>query len=204
MSAAMPVLDEATHRYSLDGATVPGVTEILAPIANFQMVDANILNAAAAFGTAVHKACELDDRGDLDEPSLDPAIVPYLAAWRRFSQDHRVWWSLIEARVYNRQMGYAGTVDRFGTVDGEPAVVDLKTSIKLHPTVGPQLAAYLKAIPEAPVLTRRIGVLLRPTGDYQMQIYTSPMDWAVFASLVTLRSFCELRNITPNFQERTR
>jgi hypothetical protein len=95
-------------------------------------------------------------------------------------------------------------VDRFGLVKGENCVVDLKSSAALHPTVGPQLAAYAKAIPEQSVLTKRMGVLLKPNGTYHAQIYASPMDWAVFASLVTLRSFCLSHNITPHFKELTK
>jgi hypothetical protein len=195
MSAALPLLDEARHRYTLNGAVVPGVSEILAPLVPLKRVDPQVLRAAADFGRAVHRACELDDLGTLDEPALDAALLPYLAAWRAFSRDHRVAWSLIEQRVYQPQWGYAGTVDRYGRVNGCEAVVDLKSGAAFHPTVGPQLAAYAKAIPQATTLTRRIGVLLRPSGHYQVQTYTDARDWAVFASLITLRNFCAMHRL---------
>lgn len=192
------------HRYIVRGQNVPSVTEILAPLTNFRMVRTEVLHAAAHIGTAVHKACELDDLGRLDESSVMPALAGYLDAWRRFCQEHRVHWSRIESCVYHEQMGYAGTVDRYGVVDGDAAVVDLKTSAALHPAVGPQLAAYAKAIPEAAASTRRIGVLLKPNGQYHSQTYHSPSDWAVFASLLTLRSFCDAHRITPYFKEVSR
>jgi hypothetical protein len=201
VSAVLPVLDEASHTYTLGGAKVPGVTSILEPLSNLQFVDPDVLRAAGDFGTAVHLACELDDKGELDEEALDPALAPYLLAWRRFSKDHAVRWALIEEVVHNPQMGYAGKLDRYGEVAGAEAVVDLKSSAVLYPTVGPQLAAYAKAIPGAGPLVQRIGVLLRPDGAYQAKKYTSPTDWAVFASLITLRNFCAAHSITPNFRE---
>ncbi|MDB5975199.1 MAG: hypothetical protein JWR07_1959 [Nevskia sp.] len=193
--------DELSHTYTFEGRTVPSVTQLLAPLSNLQMVDPAVLRAAADFGTAVHKACELDDLGELDEESLDPALGPYLSAWRKFSAEHAVKWTLIEGRMHNQAMGYAGTVDRYGAVRGDDAVVDLKSSAILYPTVGPQLAAYAKAIPGTTLLTKRIGVLLKPDGNYQAKTYASPMDWAVFASLITLRTFCSTHAITPNFKE---
>jgi hypothetical protein len=201
VSAVLPVLDEASHTYSVGGLKVPGVTSILQPLSNLQFVDPDVLRAAADFGTAVHLACELDDKGELDEESLDPALAPYLLAWRRFCKDHEVKWVLIEEVVHNPLMGYAGKLDRYGEVSGAEAVVDLKSSAALYPTVGPQLAAYAKALPNAGPLVQRIGVLLRPDGHYQTHKYTSPTDWAVFASLITLRNFCATHSITPNFRE---
>lgn len=202
MSAAQLLLDETRHRYTLNGAVIPGVSEILAPLVQLDRVPPQVLRGAADFGRAVHRACELDDLGRLDEQALDSALLPYLAAWRAFSRDHQVSWSLVEARVYQPQWGYAGTVDRFGRVNGCEAVVDLKSSASFYPTVGPQLAAYAKAVPGASALTRRIGVLLRPSGHYQMQFFADPRDWAVFASLVTLRNFCAIHRLSiPHLQE---
>jgi hypothetical protein len=180
---------------------VPGVTSILAPLCSFEFVNADVLQAAADFGTAVHLACELDDLGTLDEEQLDPALAPYLSAWRKFSRDHEVKWSKIEELVYHPAMGYAGKLDRYGLVMGDDAVVDIKSSAALYPSVGPQLAAYAKAIPDASLLTKRIAVQLRGDGSYIAKKYTSPNDWPVFASLITLRNWCAPHNITPNFKE---
>ena len=201
MTADDLVLDEARHLYSLDGIHVPSVTQILAPLSGMHLVNQSVLAAACDFGRAVHKACELDDLGQLDEADLDPLLAPYLAAWRAFSKDHSVRWSHIEARVYHAQMGYAGTVDRYGVVAGSDAVVDLKSGAALSATVGPQLAAYAKALPGTSACTHRIGVLLKKDGRYQAKAYVEPTDWPVFASLVTLRSFCARHEVIPHFKE---
>jgi hypothetical protein len=201
MNAVLPTLDEATHTYTLNGVRVPGVTSILAPICDFSRVPPDVLRAASEFGTAVHLACELDDRGDLDEEQLDPALAPYLLGWRKFSKDYTVKWSLIEELVYHPVMGYAGKLDRYGVVKGDDTVVDIKSSAQLYPSVGPQLAAYQKAIPGASLLTKRMAVQLKADGTYTAKSYTSPSDWPLFASLITLRNFCAQHGITPNFKE---
>lgn len=95
-------------------------------------------------------------------------------------------------------MGYAGTVDRFGSVDGCAAVVDLKTTSRLQAAVGPQLAAYQQAIAGAAGSSRRLAVRLQADGRYEVREYDSGQDWAVFASLLTLRQFCQQHRITPN------
>lgn len=191
--------DEATHTYRYNGVIVPGVTTILSPLTDFSRVPPYILRAAADFGTAVHLACELDDLGDLDEGVLDPALVPYLAAWRKFSADHDVKWDLIEHQVHHKTMNYAGTLDRLGLVDGLSTVLDIKSSAQLYPSVGPQLSAYQQASDRATV--QRMAVQLKGDGTYVAKTYTDPTDWPVFASLLTLRTWCARHEITPNFKD---
>lgn len=244
MNAPTPLFDRYHHRYSVAGRVVPGVTEVLAPLCDLSRIPLPTLRAAAAYGTAVHKACELDDLGELHEESLDGALAAPLAAWRAFCRDHAVRWQLVEAPLYNPTFGYAGTVDRFGLVGGQEAVVDIKTGTTLYPSVGPQLAAYDKAIALTPANPRQPGVAehvaagvraaslpnslpnslpaslptstptgttarrrryavqLKSNGRYQVYEYRSADDWAVFASLLTLRNFCQTHRITPNFKER--
>ncbi len=189
--------DEASHTYYFGGQLVPGVTSILTPLTDFSRVPPAVLEAASNFGKAVHLACELDDLGTLDEASLDPALAPYLAAWRKFSDDHQVQWDLIEQPVYHATMRYAGTPDRFGLVNGVRTVVDIKSTAQLYPAVGPQLAAYAQAKMEP--YAQRIAVQLKADGTYVPKTYKDPTDWPVFASLLTLRTWCKQHSINPNF-----
>lgn len=204
MSAVLPILDEESHTYTLAGKKLPGVTSILQPLSGLHFIDREVLDAASAFGRAVHKACELDDLGELDEEQLDPALGPYLSAWRKFSRDYAVKWTLIETLVHNAQQGYAGTLDRYGLVKGDDTVVDLKSSATLSPTVGPQLAAYQRAIPGASLITKRMGVLLKPDGNYEARRYTSPGDWPLFVSLLTLQRWCAEHHVTPYYPKESR
>jgi hypothetical protein len=189
--------DEASHTYQFGGQLVPGVTSILAPLTDFSKVPPGVLQAASNFGKAVHLACELDDLGTLDEAALDPALAPYLAGWRKFSADHAVSWDQIEQPVYHATLRYAGTPDRFGLVNGVRTVVDIKSTAQLYPAVGPQLAAYANAMAEPFAI--RIAVQLKADGTYVAKPYKDPTDWPVFASLLTLRTWCKQHSITPNY-----
>ncbi len=200
--------DEAEHRYFYQGVEVPGVTSILSPLQDFSAVPREVLDAASAFGTAVHKACELDDLQQLDEESLDDALAPYLAGWRRFCRDYEADWIGIEQQVYHAQLRYAGTLDRRGSLLLDPrrdfrvrAIVDIKSSVELYPAVGPQLAAYHRAADEGNALTKRLAVQLKPDGRYVAKWHDDPTDFAVFCSLLTLRNWCAKHRITPNFQQ---
>ncbi len=201
----LPTFVEADHSYHLDGVVVPGVTGTLKPLTDLSMINPDVLEAASQFGRAVHRACELHDMGKLNESALDPALQPYLAGWIKFSEDYRVTWALIEQLVYHPTLRYAGTLDRYGVVGGEAAVVDIKSSTTLYPSVGPQLAAYQKALPpeHQAIGQRRFALQLKGDGSYVLKPYTNPMDFSVFCSLLTLRNWCQQHNVHPNFERQT-
>lgn len=141
--------DEDKHEYSVGGVKVPSVSEILAPLSAERYGELNpwMLKAAAAKGTAVHEACELIDYGC--EPEEDPEIDGYLYAYQTFLIEHDVEWEAIERIVYyTRSEGelplYCGTIDRYGTIDGVPCVVDIKTYASL--STDAQLAASCQTI----------------------------------------------------------
>ena len=124
--------DEEKHEYSVGGIKVPSVSEILAPLSaeRYGELSPWMLKAAAARGTAVHEATELVDYGIPLEP--DPDVYDYMFAYETFLLEHEVDWEAIEGIVYYKRTEdelplYAGTIDRFGLVDGIPAVVDIKT-----------------------------------------------------------------------------
>jgi hypothetical protein len=203
--------DEASHTYRYQGQVVPSVTQVLQPVMDLSHVPPEVLASAAAFGVAVHKACELDDLDQLDEESLDDALAPYLSAWRKFCRDYDVEWQGIEERVYHTQLRYAGTLDRRGLVRVDPrrdyrtpAIVDIKSGTVLYPAVGPQLAAYHRALNEASVTTKRLAVQLKPDATYVAKWHDDPTDFALFCSLLTLRNWCAKHGVTPNFSQENR
>ena len=192
----MLTFNEDEHKYYWNGVTVPGVTNLLAPLNNFGAVPRDVLAAACFRGTAVHSCCELDDIGELDESTVDAEWLPYLDAWRLFRFEHVAEWELIESRVYHKTLGYAGTPDRFGTVSGLTTVVDIKTSVVVYPSVGPQLSAYLNALktmmPDI-VKVERMTVQLGANGKYKITKHKNDAaDWSVFLSFLTIYNY--LRN----------
>lgn len=196
----MLTFDAAKHEYRFAGVVVPSVTQILRPMMDLDHVDADLLRRASDFGTAVHRACELHDLGQLDEDALDPELMPYLAGWKKFMSDCSCDWEWVERRMFHPTMRFAGTVDRIGKVNRDRAILDIKTGSSLMPSVGPQTAAYAFAC--EPVIgssLKRYALRLYP-GGYELKPYTDPVDWACFCSLLTLRSWCARNNVTPRFQ----
>lgn len=137
----MLTFDEATHTYTLCGIRLPSVTEITRFCAYDYKSDRPWLAEAAAIrGTAVHEACALIDYGE--EPEETPEIAGYLKAYRRFLADYKPEWKLIEHPIGSILLGYAGTLDRFGTIDGAPAILDIKTGQLHDAALSAQLTAY--------------------------------------------------------------
>lgn len=137
----MLTFDEATHTYTLDGIQLPSVTEVTRFCAYDYKSDRPWLaEAAARRGTAVHEACALIDYGE--EPEETPEIAGYLKAYRRFLADYKPEWKLIEHPIGSILLGYAGALDRFGTIDGAPAILDIKTGQLHDAALSAQLTAY--------------------------------------------------------------
>lgn len=183
--------EAAGHVYRYDGRIVPSVTQILEVVDECWRVPVDVLERAGRLGTAVHLACELDDLDDLDETSVDPVIAPYLAAWRRFRSETGFAPDLIEHRVHHRSMGYAGTLDRVGTLFERRSLIDIKSGEE-WPSHGPQTAAYKEALAtEGEKVSDRYAVYLRDDGTYRLRKCEDKSDWAVFLACLTIRKYKE-------------
>jgi len=188
--------DQEKHEYRLDGKVIPGVTSVLssAGLVDFSRVPADTLRLAQERGTAVHAACALHDVGKLDYAALDPAIWPYLEAWITFCKQTGFVLNMAEHVVHSQKHGYAGTFDRLGMMNG-PVIIDIKTSEVASQATGVQLAAYLQATSESDCLGmpaknyKRFAVHLYDNGQYELEHYTSPQDWAVFQAALQIHHF---------------
>lgn len=196
------VVDEANHAYSWEGRRLPSVTQVLRVLDDFGDVPKDVLDFAAFRGTAVHEATALADRDDLDEESLDPELAGYVAAWRRFREESGFEPLLVEHRVVNLQLGYAGTVDRVGQLGGRMALLDIKSGSRVPRSAGPQLAGYWEALTwmvEHGYLERslrlhyrdRYVVHLRPEGRYSLVPMRDPRDRSIFAAALDIWNWKE-------------
>lgn len=189
--------DEPSHTYRYDGRVVPSVTQLLDKLHDFSGVPEAILLAAKERGTYVHQMCEMFDKDELDVPKVPEQYAGYLAAWEAFTTEYGPAWTGIEHRGYSRAFGFAGTMDRHGTLPLKypPTVrwvVDIKTSADAHPVWGMQTAAYRQILAEqdAPfALARRATVQLRPDGRFKFLPWDEPTDWPAFQSLITLSNW---------------
>ena len=165
------------------GAEWPGVTGTLKSAG---LIDARWFDEySRTRGEYVHLACAMDDRGELDEASLDPVIRPYVEAWRAFRRESGCVMVAVEELVYNPILRYAGTLDWRGRLNGRHAIIDRKTG-PCQPWTGLQLAAYAAPFNEP---HDRYGIQLKDDGRYKLTKYDDINDLAVFRSALILRNW---------------
>ncbi|KAI3591622.1 hypothetical protein D9X30_3447 [Cupriavidus sp. U2] len=182
--------DEATHTYTENGVRVPSVTQILAPLNDLSFIKPDVLQFKRDLGTAVHKATELYDLGELDESTVSPLVQPYLDGWIRLRAELPFEILGMEERVFHPAHRYAGTYDRLVMLDGKRCIFDLKTGA-MFPSYGPQTAAYKNAVEKASGkrVEGRYAIELRDDGTYRLHEMTDPEDWQVFLGCLALHRF---------------
>lgn len=184
--------DHVDHAYFVDGVRKPNVTEILQEAGLTKLWGSADQQAYARdLGIAVHKACELHDRGTLLQSSVDPVVRPYLDAYLMFLEVNRPEILAIEERVYHRELGYCGTLDRAMVLPSarggrQSAIVDFKSGV-LRRASGPQTAAYLHAYtPKHWANWNRYALHLKGDATYELVPYRSENDWRVFVAALTV------------------
>lgn len=173
----------------MGGQRLPSVTEVLDPLLELDGIPKHVLKAAAEFGTHVHMACDLFDKGVLDEPALDPHLVPYLNAWKQFLHDSGAVVLASEVRVHHPRYEFAGTLDKIVTYRRQRVQIDLKSG-DVPRTVGPQTAAYEAAhnytADRSDVMRVRYALQLRPDATYRLIKLTDARDIHIFLSALNL------------------
>lgn len=193
----MIVFDPVEHTYTLDGERLPNVTGVLDILGGYEGIPSGIMTAARDRGDYVHKACEMMLWGTLDEDSILEEYRPYIDAFRAFLEQSGAEIHGAEERVWHKTLKYAGTADIIAMVPKRQkprkALIDIKTTAKMMPTVGPQLAAYQDAYnsqrPKAEHVVDRYGLKLNKDGTYKLDPYTSPNDSAVFRACLTIHRY---------------
>ena len=150
------------------------VTELL--VAEGFIDDAWFTEYARTRGTFIHAARHLYDMGELDEDDLDPVLVPYLSAWKKFMGDSKFVVIASEVRLYNEIYQFHGKPDAIGLLNGLPAIVDCKSGT-IEPWVALQMAGYeiLKGTPH-----KRIAVRLKSDGKYSIKEFNNRQDRQIF------------------------
>ena len=179
--------DETAHRYYLNGATIPSVTQVLecAGLVNYGFLGER-RDEYLERGRAVHLAAQRYDEGNLAEAGVPLEFRGYLQAWRAFRNDYAFVPTFIEHRVLHADYKYAGTLDRTGRIgDGTEIILDIKTGVA--PTaVRYQLAAYAACLPH-PRTRRRRCVELHADGSYRVIAFETSdylRDFNVFAAAI--------------------
>lgn len=209
---------DARFYVDTDGKYYPSATTLLEaypkPFALLQWMKEvgkasdEIRDAAGRRGSTVHTLTEDYDRGqqiDLLGESGQPLYS--MEEWSMFerycdfSDRFNPVYDLIEQQIICPELGFAGTLDRVGVIDGKKYLLDIKTSNGIYNSYWLQIAAYRQAalinmgieVDGAAILwlnakTRTNG----KKGDYQgvgWQMVTrdnTDKDWELFQSVQKL------------------
>jgi hypothetical protein len=187
------VFDEGTHTYSVDGRIIPSVTTIIRPLHDFADIPAAVLERKRVLGTAVHLACELDDRDELDDAATDAEVMGYVAGWRKFRSDSGAKVLMNEQKLYHPTLMFAGQLDRLLMLrNGVTALIDLKTSVTMSNAFGVQLAGYALLLEDQDIPRNALhGLQLRANGAYKLHSYPDPNDAACFRALLSVYHWVE-------------
>ena len=184
-------LDPKTHTYTDEKGPLSGVTSLLgdAGLIDFSMIPEAMRGHYMDRGSKVHRATELFDEDDLDASSVDPVLAGYLDAYVNFVDAYGDRYKIIksEVMVTHPVQRYAGQYDRLCIIDGELAILDIKSGA-LQPWVALQLEAYRVAHNAENVdkIEARYALSLSKEGKYFLKKYVNPSDASAWLAVVTL------------------
>lgn len=163
----LPELDEATHRYSIDGRTVISVTQVMQ---QGGIIDPSwYTEEARDRGTAVHAAIHYLNEGTLDYATIDPLIIPFLKAYVRFTRIGGFKPLLYEKICYSDAHDYATRIDIYGQwPTGTHSLIEIKTG-RRPKWVPIQLAAQRQAALESGLCPSSLySLTLDGSGDFRL------------------------------------
>jgi hypothetical protein len=170
------IFNPENHQYSVSGEIWPSVTQVLSGMG---FIDSTwFTDASRERGTLVHRAIHWHLSGELDEESIDPALMGYFDAFKKFQADtdFEVW--DVEKPLANETYRFCGTPDYTGRLKGVSAVIDAKTGI-ISPAAPLQTAGYEVLIGRS---YKRFSLHLRPTGKYKLIEHKDRRDRGIFLS----------------------
>ena len=148
----------------------------------------------ADIGSEAHDAFEKIGNGE-DTGPIRVEVQPYVDQFNRFLDDFQPEFIGQELTVWSDQHRYAGSTDAFLRIQGEPVVVDWKTTKSIYPEVGLQLSAYRYADhvidqygTTSPIPALNGGAVLHVRSD-GYDLVPLRCDEQVFEVFVALRNF---------------
>lgn len=154
--------DPEKHEYWLGKKRLPGVSEILKTVGlskDFTNVDPFYRQR----GIIGHKCIELYLKGELDEGSIDPILIPFFDGFRRFWDEHETNPLAIEIALHNES--FAGTID----LVTEDTIYDWKFS-KAHDKVAELQGEAYKILDSGGTEGRAFKVVQLP-GDGTFEVF---------------------------------
>lgn len=187
------VFEEKSHRYLLNGYSIPSVTTIMKPLSNahYGSIDQEVLKKAANKGTIVHDAAENYMLFGVED--IAPEFEGYFYAFKKWTMDYNPIPIKPEYRLYHKVLNYAGTADLPCYISGKLALVDYKTTATIAESLTRvQLEAYRKALASHGFdFERKLIVQLRNDGTYKVAEYETVDNegWKVFTELLDVHRY---------------
>lgn len=174
--------NEENHTYTINGVEYPSVTEICEPI-SFKKLDAlskQIIDNAARRGAKAHALIsEYVMADEYDEAELTPEIFPYFKAFVEWWRTYRPVTLFSEFVLGSSVLGYCGTCDFIGKIDGKTVLIDFKTTSTIdRKYLAVQLAGYKRLLAVAGIEVDATYVLhLKKDGTYTYSEITPDNEW---------------------------
>ena len=149
--------DEDKHLFAFKGVRVPSVTQILKDLGYLSQF---YTEKGRDRGKKVHDATEYLDLGRLDWDSVKKE-KPYIRSYQQLLKRYKVTILAVEQKVFNKELWYAGILDRIAEIDGERCLLSLKSG-RHERWHGLQEIAYNLAGDE---ILPMYGVYLDPGGE---------------------------------------
>ena len=184
--------DPVTHVYTIGGRVLPSVTQIInAVIPRQWSPDPWYMDR----GTMIHKAVALMLRKELDESSLDPRIIGYVAAAKAFWATAGIDGDLdFENPMADQKRGFAGTPDLLG---GDNEIVDWKSGT-VDATAEIQLGGYaVLTNPIAPSRRRLFAVELHEDGTFTIFRYEERRAYGLFMNVLSVYQWMKIHGKLP-------
>lgn len=173
--------DKENHEYWLGDLRLPSVTEIISPLAEYHKIPKSLLEYKQDLGGKFHDAIELYLYDNLDEGSLDEALIKPMQGFKK-------WWRGtilgltydVEIPVYNKRLKYAGTPDLVCIGN----IYDWKLRL-FNEILDPlQLAAYNGLINKTDIPCKQWVISFDKEGNYKEHNAYRKNAWGMFRKLL--------------------
>ena len=184
--------DQVNHIYKLDGAIIPGYSQIAKDLGliDYSNVPQRNLEWKRQVGQAVHTAIFWDNTNELNMDSLDETVSSYFKSWLIFKELYqpKILTEYSEKPICSIKWRYGVTPDIISEVKGGLTIVEVKTVSQMNPVTAIQTEAQKVAIEETYKLKikQRWGLQLIPNAMPKLEPYTKLSDHSEWLSAVNV------------------
>lgn len=210
--------DAHQHKYYVGDRELISVTTLLKIMGLQWYPDNEAVRLKMELGSYVHQITEYYDKNRLGysvkfypeniykndairkENGMHEAL-PYFEAYKKFLQDTDCEIVEVETRYYHPAWWYAGTIDRLVRLNGQLAILDLKTGIPI-PATALQIGGYAELYRHWQGVTPKGHVLyLQKDGNYKLkEIERIPEQANTFLSALSIHYWKQKNNIKEGYE----